>query len=65
MSQHARSEADLPHVVKVTKEGRVFLVCEGDHVAPGSVVELDRESLAVKMRWHVGVYPDGIAFPDD
>lgn len=55
----------LPHVVKVDRGGRIFLVCEGDHTAPGSVVELDRESLAVKKRWQVGVYPDGIALPED
>lgn len=60
-----KAECALPHVVKVAKDGRVFLVCEGDHVAPGSVVELDRESLAVKKRWQVGVYPDGIALPDE
>ena len=60
-----KAECALPHVVKVAKDGRVFLVCEGDHTAPGSVVELDRESLAIKKRWQVGVYPDGIAFPED
>jgi YVTN family beta-propeller protein len=60
-----KAECALPHVVKVAKDGRVFLVCEGDHTAPGSVVELDRESLAVKKRWQVGVYPDGIALPED
>lgn len=60
-----KAECALPHVVRVTRDGRVFLVCEGDHVAPGSVLELDRETLAVKKRWQVGVYPDGIAFPED
>lgn len=60
-----KAECALPHVVKVAKDGRVFLVCEGDHTAPGSVVELDRETLAVKKRWQVGVYPDGIALPED
>ena len=60
-----KAECALPHVVKVARDGRVFLVCEGDHTAPGSVVELDRETLAVKKRWQVGVYPDGIALPED
>lgn len=60
-----KAECALPHVVKIAKDGRVYLVCEGDHTAPGSVVELDRESLAVKKRWPVGVYPDGIALPED
>jgi DNA-binding beta-propeller fold protein YncE len=60
-----KAECALPHVVKVAKDGRVFLVCEGDHTANGSVVELDRETLAIKKRWQVGVYPDGIALPED
>lgn len=60
-----KAECALPHVVKIAKDGRVYLVCEGDHTAPGSVVELDRESLTVKKRWPVGVYPDGIALPED
>ncbi|MBX3226888.1 MAG: beta-propeller fold lactonase family protein [Labilithrix sp.] len=60
-----KAECALPHVVKVAKDGRVYLVCEGDHVGPGSVVELDRETLAIKKRWQVGVYPDGIALPED
>lgn len=55
-----KAECALPHVVKVAKDGRVYLVCEGDHVGPGSVVELDRDTLAIKKRWTVGVYPDGL-----
>jgi YVTN family beta-propeller protein len=57
-----KAECALPHVVKVAKDGRVYLVCEGDHAAPGSVLEIDRESLTPKRRWSVGVYPDGIDF---
>lgn len=60
-----KAECALPHVVKVARDGRVFLVCEGDHIGSGSVLELDRETLAVKKRWTVGVYPDGIALPED
>jgi DNA-binding beta-propeller fold protein YncE len=59
-----KAECALPHVVKVAKDARIYLVCEGDHTDPGAVVELDRESLAVKKRWVVGVYPDGIDFPE-
>ncbi|MFO0679353.1 MAG: hypothetical protein U0169_22690 [Polyangiaceae bacterium] len=54
-----------PHVVKRAKDGRFYLVCEGDHKAKGVVVEIDPTSLAVTKRWVVGVYPDGIAFGDD
>ena len=54
-----------PHVAHVAKDGRVYVVCEGDHVAPGAVVQLDPVSLAIVKRWTVGVYPDAIGFGDD
>ena len=57
-----KAECALPHVVKVAKDGRVYLVCEGNHTQPGSVLESDRDSLAAKKRWNVGIYPDGIDF---
>jgi len=57
-----KEQCALPHVVRVAKDGRVYLVCEGDHRGPGSVLEIDRESLAVKKTWAVGAYPDGLAF---
>ncbi|MDB4933344.1 MAG: Surface antigen protein [Labilithrix sp.] len=55
----------LPHVVRVARDGRAYLVCEGDHRGAGSVVEIDTGTLAVKKRWEVGVYPDGLAFGDE
>jgi DNA-binding beta-propeller fold protein YncE len=57
-----RAECTLPHVVSVARDGRIYLVCEGNHTQPGSVLEIDRETLATKKRWNVGVYADGIAF---
>jgi DNA-binding beta-propeller fold protein YncE len=60
-----REQCALPHVVRVAKDGRVYLVCEGDHRSPGSVLEIDPATLDVKKRWVVGVYPDGLAFGDD
>lgn len=57
-----KAECALPHVVKVAKDGRIYLVCEGNHTQPGSVLEIDRGSLAPKKRWNVGVYPDGLDF---
>lgn len=53
-----------PHAVKRAKDGRVYVVCEGDHVGPGAILEIDPATLATKRRWEVGVYPDGIAFGD-
>lgn len=55
----------LPHAVRVAPDGRVYLVCEGDHVGPGSLLEIEPTTLAVKRRWSVGVLADGIAFGDE
>jgi DNA-binding beta-propeller fold protein YncE len=60
----AKSECELPHVVRKAKDGRVYVVCEGDHTANGAVLEVDPETLATKHRYVVGVYPDGIVFGD-
>jgi DNA-binding beta-propeller fold protein YncE len=62
---YAKAECSLPHVVRAAKDGRVYLVCEGDHTAPGSVLEIDPASLAIHKKWNVGAYPDGLAFGDD
>ena len=51
-----------PHVARVAKDGRVYVVCEGDHVTPGAVVQVEPGSLAVVKRWAVGVYPDAVEF---
>ncbi len=55
----------LPHVVRVAKDARVYLVCEGNHRDPGTVLEIDPVTLDVKKKWTVGVYPDGLAFGDE
>jgi DNA-binding beta-propeller fold protein YncE len=57
-----KKDCMLPHVVSIAGDGRAYLVCEGDHSAPGTVLEIDPETLATKKKWTVGVYPDGIAF---
>lgn len=57
-----KDQCEAPHVAKVASDGRVFVVCEGDHVHPGAVVEIDASTLAIKKRWVVGIYPDGIDF---
>lgn len=59
-----KEQCEAPHMARVDSHGRVFVVCEGDHVQPGAVVEIDPTTLAVKKRWVVGIYPDGIAFGD-
>jgi hypothetical protein len=37
------------------------LVCEGDHYSPGSLVELDPNSLEVRRSVALGAYPDHLA----
>jgi len=58
------AECKNPHVARVASDGRAYVVCEGDHVAPGAVVQIDPKTLAIVKRWVVGVYPDGIVFGD-
>jgi DNA-binding beta-propeller fold protein YncE len=60
-----KAECGLPHVVRIAKDGRTYLVCEGDHTANGVILELDPVTLDTKKSWTVGVYPDGIAFGDE
>ena len=62
---YGKAVCALPHVVRFDAAGGAFLVCEGDHVAPGAVLEIDPVTLAMKRRWVVGAYPDGIAFSND
>lgn len=60
-----KGQCSLPHAVRVATDKRVYVVCEGDHRAPGSVLEIDAASLKVKHEWKVESYPDGLAFGDD
>jgi DNA-binding beta-propeller fold protein YncE len=61
-----RSPADprciRPHAAVRAKNGQVYVVCEGDHKAPGTVVEIEILTLNILHVWTVGVYPDGLAF---
>jgi DNA-binding beta-propeller fold protein YncE len=58
-------ECRAPHVARLAKDGRVYVVCEGDHVTAGAVVEVDPKTLAIKKRWATGVYPDAVGFGDE
>ena len=57
-ASYTAADCQSPHEAVVSSDGRLFLVCEGDHVAAGSIVELDPETLAVQKRLDVGIYPD-------
>lgn len=62
---YPKAECALPHAVRAAKDGRVYIVCEGDHTAAGTVLEIDPATLAIRKKWNVGAYPDGLAFGDD
>jgi DNA-binding beta-propeller fold protein YncE len=54
-------ECVKPHEVVRSHGGRFFLVCEGDHVGPGTLLELDASSLETLAVLELGVYPDRLA----
>jgi DNA-binding beta-propeller fold protein YncE len=54
-----------PHVARVAKDGRLYVVCEGDHVNPGAVAQLDPATLMIVKKWTTGVYPDAVGFGDE
>jgi DNA-binding beta-propeller fold protein YncE len=54
-------ECEKPHEVVRSHAGRLFIVCEGDHVAPGKLLELDPATLETLAELYVGVYPDRLA----
>jgi DNA-binding beta-propeller fold protein YncE len=55
------TQCEKPHEVVRSHAGRIFLVCEGDHVGPGKLLELDPDSLVTLAELEVGVYPDRLA----
>ena len=55
------SECQRPSVPRSAGDGRLFLVCEGDHYAPGRLVELDPSSLSIVGGVGLGIYPDRLA----
>lgn len=57
----AANECKLPHQVVHDDDGTFWLVCEGDHTVPGTIVHLSAlfDTLSVAT---VGVYPDSFTF---
>ncbi len=48
-----------PHeAVLSADEQTLYVVCEGDHMAPGTVVALDTADLSTRWSATAGVYPD-------
>lgn len=49
-----------PHEVERLDDDRIAVVCEGDHVGPGSVVLLDATTLETLSVAEVGIFPDAL-----
>jgi hypothetical protein len=54
-------QCQWPSEALMTRDGRIFIVCEGSHYTPGAVLELDPETLTVRSRVEVGLYPERLA----
>jgi YVTN family beta-propeller protein len=54
-------DCSKPHQTARFK-GRYFVVCEGDHVTPSVVLEIDPDTLETIRDFKVGAYPDAIIF---
>jgi DNA-binding beta-propeller fold protein YncE len=54
-------ECGKPHeVVRSPSNNRLYVVCEGDHVAPGAILGIDPSTFETKSETKVGVYPDRV-----
>jgi YVTN family beta-propeller protein len=52
-------ECKRPHEAQLSTKGdALFVVCEGDHINPGSMIVLDPTTLATISTLPLGVYPD-------
>jgi YVTN family beta-propeller protein len=52
-----------PHEAQLAPDGgTLYVVCEGDHVAPSVVLAVDPSTLETRATMNVGVYPDRLAF---
>jgi hypothetical protein len=57
--QYTDEQCEKPSEFRVLSDGRLMLVCEGSHYArPGAVVEVDPETLEVRGRVSVEIYPE-------
>jgi YVTN family beta-propeller protein len=55
-----REDCTNPHAVRFAEGGRLLVVCEGDHVAPGTLVSVDAQARAVERVVTVGRFPDDV-----
>jgi hypothetical protein len=56
-----RAECLNAHILNLSADGKTgYLVCEGDHVGPGSFAFLDLQTLTTTASVPLGVFPDGM-----
>jgi len=60
-ASYSTSECESPSEPQLLPDGRLFLVCEGDHYSRGALVQLDPQTLAVVQRVELGMYPERMA----
>jgi hypothetical protein len=60
-ASYLAADCENPSEPQLLPDGRLFLVCEGDHYARGALVELDPDTLAIAQRVELGVYPERMA----
>jgi hypothetical protein len=58
---YSADECENPSEPQFLLDGRLLLVCEGDHYTPGALVELDPDLLAIRARVSLGLYPERMA----
>jgi DNA-binding beta-propeller fold protein YncE len=49
---------DSPAMLRYLPDGRLFLLCEGDHYVPGTLVRLDLQTLGCIEHLELGLYPE-------
>ena len=60
--QFTRADCFNAHILNISADGKIgYLVCEGDHVGPGSFAFLDLQALTTLSSVPLGVFPDGMA----
>ncbi|HEV8549267.1 MAG TPA: hypothetical protein VGQ57_09565 [Polyangiaceae bacterium] len=60
-TSYGPNDCGSPRQAVATAAGRVFMLCEGDHFTPGSVVELAPDTLEVLRAVPVDLAPDRMA----
>lgn len=60
-ASYSTTECENPSEPQLLPDGRLFLVCEGDHYDRGALVALDPQTLAITARVQLGLYPERMA----